>query len=308
MTLPAVRRIARIGLTVVDIPAASKFYEQALGFSSVSADGLEGERLAERFGVATGRAELSLLRLGHQHLELVSFHPPGRPYPAPSAANDPWFQHFAIAVSDMPQAYARASRGGSAPISQGGPQRLPPSTGSVTAYKFRDPEGHPLELSYIPHSAWTGGPRASSGPFLGIDHTAVAVADIDASLAFYVGLLGMKVAARLVNIGPEQDRLDGLPEVVLDIVALDFAEPGGPHIELLAYRTPKGADGRPPPGVHDIAATRTVLDVDDLASLKARLNQAGARALSPASGSAGSLLVCDPDGHLIELRRSQEGT
>lgn len=302
MTTPTVRKIARIGLTVADVTAASKFYEQALGFSFVSAEELEGERLAERFGVATGRGELKLLRLGDQHLELVSFHPPGRPYPAPGAANDPWFQHFAIAVSDMPAAYARVSGAGAAPVSQGGPQLLPPSTGSVTAYKFRDPEGHPLELSYSPHSTRTGERRKGSGPFLGIDHTAIAVKDVEASLAFYVGLLGMKVAASLVNTGPEQDRLDGLPEVLLDIVVLDFAEPGGPHIELLAYRTPKASVQRPPPKLNDVAATRTVLDVDDLASIEARLNQAGTLAPTPTPGSANALLVCDPDGHLLELR------
>ena len=37
-----------------------------------------------------------------------------------------------------------------------GPQLLPPSTGSVTAFKVRDPDGHPLELSYNPARVETG--------------------------------------------------------------------------------------------------------------------------------------------------------
>ena len=75
------------------------------------------------------------------------------------------------------------------PITREGPQRLPPETGNVTAFKFRDPDGHPLELLHFPAGtgsvAWQAPNPAS--PFLGIDHTALSVADVPASVAFLAG-------------------------------------------------------------------------------------------------------------------------
>ena len=97
---------------------------------------------------------------------------------------------------------------------------------------------------------------APGAVFLGVDHTAIAVADLARSQAWYEAR-GFREIGRSLNTGPEQDRLDGLDGVAVDIVAL--APPGaGPHLELLAYRTPSPA---PAQAVSDgdIAATRTLL-------------------------------------------------
>jgi len=249
-------QIERVELVVGDLDAARRFYVEALGFA---ASGIGRESAVER----------ATLRLGTTRLDLLAGHSPGAAYPKPRAANDPWFQHFAVAVSDMAAAYAQLSKFPHEPISTGGPQLLPPSTGSVTAYKFRDPDGHPLELSFNPAAEIT-----AAGLFTGIDHSAVAVADLEASVAFYTGL-GFHVAARLVNTGPEQDRLDGLPGVVLDIVVLTGE--AGPHLELLHYRSPV-ATSAAIVASEDVAATRLVL-----------------------SGPAGAGGRRDPDGHRIEL-------
>jgi catechol 2,3-dioxygenase-like lactoylglutathione lyase family enzyme len=92
--------------------------------------------------------------------------------------------------------------------------------------------------------------------FLGVDHTAIAVADLPASQRWYEAR-GFHQTGMSRNTGPEQDRLDGLDGVVVDIVAL--ASPGpGPHLELLCYETQRAAlprriaDG-------EIAATRTLV-------------------------------------------------
>lgn len=225
--------ITGIDLIVADVDRAVAFYT-ALGF------------VADTDGLRFGRFRLGLIAAG----------PEAAPYPAPARANDPWFQHFALAVGDMAAAYAALIALGHTPISTGGPQLLPPNTGSVTAYKFRDPDGHPLELSYIPGSDWLRD-AAPGAVFLGVDHTAIAVADLPASMAFYAGL-GFVEIGRSLNQGPEQDRLDGLDGVAVDIVAL--GQPGpGPHLELLAYRTPAPAPRRSI-ALGDIAATRTRLD------------------------------------------------
>jgi catechol 2,3-dioxygenase-like lactoylglutathione lyase family enzyme len=259
-------RVTGIGLITADLARAHAFYERALGFSPVSSTRFDG-------------AEVATLRLGEEMLHLVRPDRFGRAYPEPQAANDPWFQHFAIAVSDAGAAFERLSRTAFIPISRGGPILLPPSSGSVIAYKFRDPDGHPLELSQYPDDRWTQ--RATqSGPFMGIDHTAIAVADLDLSLALYTGKLGFELTARGMNTGPTQDRLDGLDGTAVEIVVLSPPSSKGPHLELLHYRSPRPVKGPQPVGIEDVAATRTIIAGDDLPSATLR----------------------DPDGHIIATR------
>ena len=229
MTTPQVKRLARLTLDVRELDRSRRFYTEALGFTPART-------------VEAGRA---VLKLGAQEIVLVQASPDAPPYPAPRAADDPWFQHFAIAVADMAAAYSRLLPHVGESISRGGPVLLPPSTGSVTAYKFRDPDGHPLELSFSPASAWARAAAAGSPLFQGVDHTALAVRDLEASVAFYTGL-GLRCGPRLLNRGPEQDRLDGLNQVELDIAVLSTPDPG-PHFELLHYRRPEPRrSGRPP--------------------------------------------------------------
>ena len=298
-------RLLRVGITVADLPRAQAFYQEALGFAPSSAaietDGA-WTRLLDAATVRTAR-----LRLGAQEIELSAFDPPGQPYPAGSTAADLWFQHIAVVTNDMAAAYDRVRRhGGATPITEGGPQRLPPEAGGVTAYKFRDPEGHPVELIYFPpgtgDAAWQD--AAPGSVTLGYDHSAISVADADRSVAFYAGLLGMAQASRQVNSGPAQERLDGLQGDVVDVVALRPAAAATPHVELLAYRTPRG---RPAPGLRsrDVAAARLVLEVEDLPGLVEALTEAGAAVaeggLVPLADGSRAALVHDPDRHALVL-------
>lgn len=306
MTTLGATRIARIGLTTPDLAGACAFYETALGFRRVGSETRGGAGFAALTGIAGARADVAVLRLGGQEIELVAFDPPGRPYPTPRSAADPWFQHFAVVVADMAAAYAPLAAGtGAGAISIGGPVRLPPSTGEIEAYKFRDPDGRPLELSYFPAAVAAPEWRDPSAAtvFQGVDHSAIAVADIDASVAFYTGALGMTLAGRQVNTGPTQDRLDGMAGVRVDILVLALPG-GGPHLELLAYPGARRSAG--PPRPNDAAATRLVLSVAGLSGCVERLQAAGAAFVSPGAvvleGGAQGALVGDPDGHLIELR------
>src|SRR5690606_16398048 len=115
------------------------------------------------------------------------------------------------------------------------------NTGSVTAFKFRDPEGHPLELISFPPGV--GAPvweKVRGEGILGCDHTAISVMNLDRSLHFYADLLGFRIASRSLNQGPEQDRLDDLPGCLVDVVALEPTIITTPHVELLHYRMPPG--------------------------------------------------------------------
>jgi catechol 2,3-dioxygenase-like lactoylglutathione lyase family enzyme len=291
------RRVARIDFTASDLAATMAFYE-ALGFKPGGILPVDGAELA-LFGLADSRAERLLMRLGEQEVGFLRFDPPGRPYPADSTSTDLWFQHIAIAVSDMAEAHRRALAAGAVPITRDGPQTLPANTGGVTAFKFRDPDGHPLELLAFPKgvgaAAWQA--DAIDNPFLGIDHTALSAGDDEGVSAFFAAL-GFQVKDASLNQGPEQERLDDVPNVRCRVVtALPPEAP--PHVELLAYaaglRRPMPADTR----ADDLWATRTWIEVGSLSGdglTRAAALSAGVRAA----------LLHDPDGHAIVLMENSE--
>src|SRR5208282_4965262 len=210
--------IERILVTVSDLDRAEGFYRDGLGFETVGRGEMTGDGFAHLVGLRDGRAKTLTMRLGQEEVTFVQYNMAGNPYPADSRSPDLWFQHFAIVVSDMDKAYATLRRVGFTPISDAGPVTLPPANGFVKAFKFRDPDGHPLELLYFPpgqgRKIWAG---AGDRLFLGIDHSAIGVADTERSEAFYEKLLGMSVAYEGLNRGPDQERLDGTFGAVVQI-------------------------------------------------------------------------------------------
>ncbi len=297
---PRVRaqRIVRISRVVADLGRAEAFYRQALGFECRSRGALDlsliaalGDGAARGDGgtldeVATApeqpaaaayehpaAAHETVMALGTEEIALVEFGVRGRPYPAHSKSNDAWFQHCAIVVRDMDDAYAQLrSQTGWEPISNDGPQQLPAANGGVKAFKFRDPDGHPLELLWFPPGGgrprWHDAGRLAgrtqhdtAALFLGIDHTAIAIASTRASLEFYSSL-GFRLSGRSFNHGVPQAHLDGLTqcEARVRIAALRPASSEGPGIELLAYRQPepgRSASGLPARGRGRAAAATT---------------------------------------------------
>ena len=295
--------LLRVGRNVADIDRACGFYCEALGFVVVARNASPAwPRLP---GMDIEAPPSVRLRLGDQEIELTAF-AGSTPYPPASCSNDMWFQHCAIVVADMDAAYAKLQRyAGAAPITRGGPQTLPASSGGVVAYKFRDPDGHPLELIMFPPGS--GDPqwqhKRNNGAALGLDHSAISVADVDRSSAFYQGL-GLSQASRQTNHGAEQQRLDDLPGVIVDVVALKPALAVTPHIELLGYQVPRGR-ALSNPDVRDIAADRLVLQIADLDALLENLARANADVVAAgtienADGVRAALLR-DPDGHLLVL-------
>jgi len=251
----------RFGRNVARLETSAAFYARALGFRPVG-EIVADSTLAALLGVT--RVRRLRMRLGVQEIELSECSPAGAAYPAHAAANDLCFQHIAVVTPDIAAAYGQAAAQGAVPISKGGPQKLPESSGGVIAWKFRDPDGHPLELLQFPKE---------SSP--GFDHSAISVADVAKSIAFYEDL-GLTRAAVTLNSGDAQDALDGLTGVVADVVALQPSQPK-PHVEFLHYRTPpRGSPASVAP--LDIAADRIVFAGPDAASF-----------------------LRDPDGHYIVI-------
>ena len=284
----AIERLAYIGLTTPDAAGLCQFYERALGFRLLTA-ARRTERDLARMSGSEGGAYRVTLGLGHEVIEFLQFDRPGRSYPAAATASDLSFQHFAIVVADMSQAYQRlCAVGGWSAISTDGPQCLPPSSGGVFAFKFRDPDGHPLELLAFPEqktpARWKD--RLKSGLFLGIDHSAISVSDSARSVAFYEAL-GLRVASRSLNRGCEQSRLDGLSDPQVEVTALDPRR-ATPHLELLCYRSATHAG--------------TVLHHNDVAATRLVFESVG----SPDAGAAGERALIDPDGHHVVIVESIE--
>lgn len=306
------REVRAFVLTVADLDRSVAFYEQALGFARIAERTTTDPALDAVTGVPGTRLRTATLRLGDESVELDQYlAPPGRAIPADSRAVDLWFQHFAIVVSDMDRAHAHLSRFGVETISTA-PQTLPEwniAAAGVRAYKFRDPDGHPLELLFLPPGK--GNPKWQSPTdrlFLGIDHSAITVTDTARSTDFYRGLLGLHVLGGSLNSGPTQEQLDDTPGAVVQVTGLHPASADGPGVELLQYLTP-GA-GRPFPAdarADDLVHARTVIETDDLEPLAARLRQARVPFVStgvvrlPGHPYRRQLLVRDPDGHAVLL-------
>lgn len=311
---PLVDAVVSIGITVTDLDRSVGFYRDVLSFREVrryEVAGEDYERLYGTFGLRLASAELAL---GGESIELMQvLAPAGRPIPAGSRSNDRWFQHIAIITRDMERAYAhlRAQRVAHA---SPGPQRLPdwnPNAGGIMAFYFRDPDGNHLEILQFPPDK---GDRRWHAPgdalFLGIDHTAIVVADTAASTRFYQDLLGLQVAGTSENYGPEQERLNNVFGARLLITA--FRAAAGPGVELLEYLAP--ADGRPMPQdtrVADLWHWQINMRSAEPEAVWRRSRHAATlispQAVSFADQAAGfrtGIMMRDPDGHatLVQQR------
>ena len=315
--------VTKVSVTVSDLGRAVNFYTGVLSFEKTKTYRLEGETAQRLFGLQDEGLSVDIvqLKLGSETLELMQFHTrtPGRPIPADSRSNDLWFQHIAIVVSDMDKAYKQVAAHQATHVSTA-PQTLPdyiPAAAGISAFYFRDPDGHNLELIHFPkgkgNEKWQTSPSIRGGVggrlFLGIDHTAIGIEETGRGLAFYRDALGLEVGGNSENFGPEQERLNQVFGARLLITGLHAGKGFG--LEFLDYIAPPGgraspADSRP----NDLWHWQTVIRVNDVEACfqKAVLafdTQLISRGIvnfndgSP-DGKRG-FLVRGPDGHALLL-------
>jgi glyoxylase I family protein len=130
---------------------------------------------------------------------------------------------------------------------------------------------------------------------LGIDHVVLRIADLDRSLAFYVGVLGCTVDKRQVEIGLIQLRA------------------GNSQIDLVPLDGKRGRAGGAGPGVEGRNVDHFALEIApfDEAALRAHLERHGiavekvARRYG-ARGYGPSIYIADPDGNKVELKGPPE--
>ena len=341
--LPPWPHLEAVSFSCADAEACAAFFCSQLGCRRLGAIH-PGAAYASLIGLPGAQLTLVRLALGRERLELLEVRElapgqrPGRPFAADSRSNDRWFQHICIVVRDLAQASAPLRRmiaSGDLQAISTAPQRLPAwnrAAAGIEAFKLHSPEGHCLELLHFPpgkgearwhsgdgqSSAGSGGGSSGSDPsdlFLGIDHSAIGVADTARSCRFYDELLGLRLGGNGVNDGPEQDDLDGLAGTRVRISS--HRCPSGAGIECLDYRRPAGgrampSDLGPQDRAHGQLRLRLGQDLGQLEAIAARLEAYGGRVISPGVvrlpepeaeqlGFQAGLQVSDPDGHRLQL-------
>ncbi|MCI0414303.1 VOC family protein [bacterium] len=299
-----------IGITVSDMDSAVDFYSKVLSFEKVSDVEVAGTEYEQLQGLFGARMRIVRMKLGEEFIELIDYlAPEGRPVPVDFQSNDLWFQHIAIIVSDMDKAY-QWLRKHKVQHASTGPQLLPAwnkNAAGISAFYFRDPDGHHLEILHFPPDK--GNPkwhRPSDKLFLGIDHTAIVVGSTDTSLKFYRDTLGFQIAGESENYGTEQEHLNNVFGARLHITGMK--PDSGPAVEFLEYLAPR--NGRPFPSdarTNDLINWQTKLVTNKVEDVWKKLS--GYLFVSPGVislkenhlGFQRGFLVRDPDGHVMQL-------
>mgnify|MGYP003956536401 CR=1 FL=1 len=139
-----------------------------------------------------------------------------------------------------------------------------------------------------------------------IRHVGFVVKDLEESLKFYSGILGLEVYRRFTEEGDFIDSLTGIKKVKLEWIKLIIPKAG--LIELLQYhshpdldvldKVNRGASNR-------LGCSHVALTVNDLSALYERLKDQGytckSKPLISENGKAKILYAHDPDGAILEL-------
>lgn len=311
VTQAQVKGVAAAGMTVSEMGRAIDFYS-ALTFQKVSDLEVLGDDYDQLVGIFGVRMRIVRMQLGNEFVDLTEYLTPrGRPVPEDSRSNDLWFQHIAIVVSDMDKAFDQL-RALKVQFVSTSPQRLPDwnkGAAGVKAFYFRDPDRHNLEIINFPPGKGDGPWQQKTDKlFLGIDHSAIAVANTDASLRFYSDLLGFRKTGESENYGTEQEHLNQIFGAHLRITSMHAGS--GPGIEFLEYLTSR--DGRPrarDAKANDLIHWQTMLVTRDLEAVVSNLRAERVDLVSSGLtvmpkgelGFSKGTLIRDPDGHAILL-------
>ncbi|MEX2568264.1 MAG: VOC family protein [Cyclobacteriaceae bacterium] len=308
------KNVSEITITVSDLDKIVSFYTEVLPFEVLDTFSLDANTATLLYKVPDNEAVVKMARLGlgEQTFVLQEFPKAIRQnvIPADSRSNDLWFQHIAIVVSDMDKAYDILRENRVTHVSTS-PQTLPDyitAAAGIKAFYFRDPDGHNLEIIYFPRGK--GNPKWQKNTdhlFLGIDHTAIGIFDTPNQQAFYE-MLGLKIAGKSDNYGPEQEHLNQVFGARLEISGLMAQK--GIGIEFLEYVAPPGGRKYPVNSeVSDLWHWHASIEVADLDALYPQLKNRDIEIVSKEIvqlkntklNASKGMLIRDMDGHAVLL-------
>ena len=120
------------------------------------------------------------------------------------------------------------------------------------------------------------------------------------ALSFYESI-GLRRSGGSLNIGPEQVKLDDVPNAVVEVTTLTPTQ-STPHVELLCYRG--DFDRHAQQRTNDATATRLVFSVESRDALDVLCaHHSNSLVTDPVEHEDDALrvLLRDPDGHLVCL-------
>jgi catechol 2,3-dioxygenase-like lactoylglutathione lyase family enzyme len=107
------------------------------------------------------------------------------------------------------------------------------------------------------------------------DHVGITVADLDAAIAFFVGL-GLELEGRMFMEGEFVDTVIGIPDSRSEIAMLR-APDGGTGLELSSFVRPDHKAGSPGAMSNELGLRNVAFEVDDLQAVVDRLTAEGYR-------------------------------
>ncbi len=295
-------KVRAISSTVSNMERSLNFYTKALSFKLVDDITIDEDYYCQLEAIPPTKIRIATLSMGNELIELKEYLDlEGKPIPSDTQGNDLWFHHFAIVVKDMERAYEQLSQFSFEKTSIA-PQTL---DSGIKAFKFKDPDGHNLELIYFPsgigQDKWQ---KETEELFLGIDHTAISVTNTEDNLKFYRDLLSLEVTAETVNVGQIQANLDGLDESKVQITSL-FPVGEDLGVEFLDYIIPPtGRAFDASAKSYDLTHMQIQIVVNEIEKIVSDLKQNEVEIVSPqiidfpdSYPYSKGCLIKDPNGH-----------
>ena len=142
-----------------------------------------------------------------------------------------------------------------------------------------------------------------AAPRPSVNHVGLTVSDLDASTAFYVETVGMKVSSRSRTGGDWFDTLTSNQGAVIDVVMLESRE-----VVLQLVRYEHGGDAEGHTGHNRVGNVHLCVNVDDVERKRAEILAGGRYPVTPIvelpPAGMRSFYTADPDGIPVEFLQS----
>ncbi len=260
---------------VANLDAALGLWVDKLGF----------EVLAERGGPDAGLAQLwsvqpedisrqAMVRTpgeAHGMLHLVQFVDPDPPVRAGAEVYDLVPKNLDIHAHDLPARFAELKAAGEV-FRNDSPSEI--TTEAGLSFREIHMQGHDATNIVLLESEGEKLPYSPKG-FAGVGPVITIVPSAAAEKAFYVNILGLEILSENILMGPEIERMVGLPPGAgLDVSVLGHEQEHFGRIEIVDYQGVEGANLYPRARPKALGTLHVSYTLPDLAPLRQRLDAA----------------------------------